>query len=160
MKWHFPSIIRCPKIYCNRWFESRYAARLHYCKEHAKNDLLCNVCNTLISMTAENNLINHFQRKHPNEPIPMPNSSAPTEVSQSITSKPIRANQIDESNEQSIQYTAEQSQQPIAKKIARRRQNVRKSKFSAVSTKLISISTFFQFRKCDYSIFFLFNVIF
>lgn len=119
MKWRFPNTNNCPKVYCNRWFENRYAARLHYCKEHAKNDLLCVECNTLISMTGQQNMVNHYQRKHPNTSIPMPNASASVECADTApdsTEVPICGDQMDESNEQTTQHSAKQSDlQPIDK---------------------------------------------
>lgn len=75
MAWRFPRTRTCPKVYCNKYFESRHAAMQHYSKMHAKIDLLCEECNTLISMSGQHNMINHFQRKHPDSPIPMPTVS-------------------------------------------------------------------------------------
>lgn len=137
IKWRFPDTTHCPKVYCNRWFDSRYAARLHYCKDHAKNDLLCKICKTLISMTGENNLVNHYQRKHPSDPIPMPTSSASTEVSQcSNTDTSIRMDQNNESNDQTQQNDADQSveseeqNKKLPKRIVQRRKNVHETKKS------------------------------
>lgn len=138
IEWHFPRTNNCPKVYCNKYFESRHATMQHYCKVHAKNDLLCEECNSLISMTGQHNLINHFQRKHPHAPIPMPTSSVPES-----TNAPIRIVQIDELNEQTPQLNADQSiLQPTAtaKKIDRRRnQNASKTNsitFAGVSTNM------------------------
>lgn len=90
MKWRFPDTIDCPKQYCT-WqlnFDfsnvdvARNAAMAHYRKEHAKNDLLCVLCNTLISMSSQSNMIQHYGRKHPNaripEPLPVPTTSKDT----------------------------------------------------------------------------------
>lgn len=91
MRWRFPSHTKnCPKVYCNKYFESRQATMQHYCKEHAKTDLLCEECDTLISMTGQHNMINHYQRKHPDSPIPMPNaaSAASSLKSRKSTSRP------------------------------------------------------------------------
>lgn len=85
MKWRFPDTVHCPKTYCSKYFSGwnspaicRKAAMLHYCKEHAKNDLLCIECNKLISMSSQHNLIQHYQRKHPSAPIPLPTTSMPS----------------------------------------------------------------------------------
>lgn len=144
MRWRFPGTNNCPKVYCNKYFESRHATMQHYCKVHAKNDLLCEECNTLISMMGQHNLINHFQRKHPNSPIPMPNSSVlPTE---SVATAPMSADapncidQIDELNEQA---SPDNVDPPTikAKKIDRRRsQNTGKTnsiRFADVSINII-----------------------
>lgn len=115
MKWRFPNIDSCPKVYCNRWFESRYAAKVHYCKEHAKNDLLCTECDTLISMTGQLNMVNHYQRKHPDADIPMPSASAVVDME--VDAAPESTNlvcndQIAESNEQTTQHNASPSSSP------------------------------------------------
>lgn len=88
MRWRFPRTKNCPKVYCNKYFESRHATMQHYYKMHAKNDLLCEECDTLISMTGQHNMINHFQRKHPNSPIPMPNAASVASSETDATTAP------------------------------------------------------------------------
>lgn len=84
MKWRFPDTIKCPKVYCSWYFRfghfrfGRTAAMKHYREVHAKNDLLCVECNALISMTSQNDLINHYEKKHPTALIPEPTNTAHT----------------------------------------------------------------------------------
>lgn len=160
MRWRFPGTNNCPKVYCNKYFESRHATMQHYCKVHAKNDLLCEECNTLISMTGQHNLINHFQRKHPNAPIPMPTSSVPPTESEPTalesTDTPIRNDQIDELNEQTTQHNAD-LQPKKANKIDRRRsQSLNKTnsiKFADVS--IDKLLFYFFFARCKFCYWFL-----
>lgn len=134
-KWRFPNTNTCPKVYCNKYFESRHATMQHYYKMHAKNDLLCEECDTLISMTGQHNMINHFQRKHPNLPIPMPTSASvcnsetemPKASTSSKTSTPTDIpNYIDHIIEQNEQITRPDADQSIekAKKINLRREHM------------------------------------
>lgn len=70
--WRFPHTDTCPKVYCKYNFGSRLAAKQHYCKMHAKTDLLCKECDRLISMTGpqhQNKMANHFLRNHQNASV-------------------------------------------------------------------------------------------
>lgn len=146
MMWNFPRTNNCPKVYCNKYFESRHATMQHYCKMHAKNDLLCEECDTLISMTGQHNLINHFQRKHPNSPIPMPTSSAPQNESDCTAPEPpAESIQIDDQSDElneppTLQHNADQSILPSTVKTAkitkRRVQNTGKKN----SIRFVSVS--------------------
>lgn len=138
MKWRFPKTNNCPKVYCNKYFESQYATMQHYSKVHAKSDLLCEECDTLISMTGQHNMINHFQRKHPNSPIPMPTTVASVgsneTVEKATTSKSIdvasQINHIIEMNEQITHHNEDGPSllKPMekTKKIDKRRENIMK----------------------------------
>lgn len=159
MKWRFPHTHTCPKVYCNKYFESRHATQLHYYKVHAKNDLLCKECDLLISMTGQNNMINHFQRKHPNLPIPMPIASVSSNEKEApTTSKPTSPpmptdipNYIDgiiEQNERITHHNADQSRlNPItkAKRIDKRRNHM--MKLNGIKKAKVSLkSVFLMFR--------------
>lgn len=140
MKWRFPHTDTCPKVYCNKYFESRHATQLHYYKVHAKNDLLCKECDLLISMTGQNNMINHYQRKHPNLPIPMPIASVSSSETEAHTppkstnpeisaDKPSYIDRIIERNERITHHNADQSRLnpiPTAKRIDKRRNHMLK----------------------------------
>lgn len=101
MEWRFPDINGCPKMYCTAIFDDRFFAMAHYRVVHAKTDLLCLECNTLISMNNPDDLIRHYERKHPSAPAPLPKTttttaSAPaTSVSAEV---PVSCNQVDDSN--------------------------------------------------------------
>lgn len=70
-QWKFPQITSCPRSHCKEKYSNRDAAIAHYRDVHAKYDVLCNDCNSIVSVSSSHNLIHHYKRKHPNIEPPM-----------------------------------------------------------------------------------------
>lgn len=70
-QWKFPDTTRCPLRSCKLKLRSRKKAIEHYRKKHADHAVLCELCNVpLMLMLGTHHLNGHFQRKHPEEPLP------------------------------------------------------------------------------------------
>ncbi|XP_031628123.1 uncharacterized protein LOC116343934 isoform X2 [Contarinia nasturtii] len=70
MSWKFPEIKSCPRTNCKQKFETRGEAINHYRENHSQYDVLCQVCNILVSLSGSHNLMNHYKRKHPDAEMP------------------------------------------------------------------------------------------
>lgn len=66
VNWRFPNTNICPRIFCSKPFENRAEAKQHYIKKHADYDMSCQECGVLIALSGAHNLLNHYNRKHPN----------------------------------------------------------------------------------------------
>lgn len=66
VSWKFPNTNNCPRGFCGKKFENRAEAKQHYINKHADYDMSCQECGILIALSGAHNLLNHYNRKHPN----------------------------------------------------------------------------------------------
>lgn len=70
--WKFPKTIKkCPQSNCRMVFESRSAAINHYKELHAKDTILCSICDWPVRVNhCMKDFFGHYERKHPGIPPP------------------------------------------------------------------------------------------
>lgn len=68
--WIFPDITQCPNRSCKLKFENRWETMEHFRDHHAKQAILCELCNKPISSLTRIDFIRHYQRIHPNRKLP------------------------------------------------------------------------------------------
>lgn len=66
--WLFPETNSCPNGHCSTVNKSRKAAMIHFQERHAKDAILCEVCNKPIAQ--KRHFFNHFLNMHPKNPLP------------------------------------------------------------------------------------------
>lgn len=64
IQWRFPQITSCPRKNCKEKFNNRAETIAHYREVHAKYDVLCNECNTIVAVSGSQNMLNHYKRRH------------------------------------------------------------------------------------------------
>lgn len=71
-KWQFPlNQTKCPVQRCEKEFETRASAIVHYKQQHAKGSILCELCNKpLIINNSFGSYLLHHKRLHLYQPIP------------------------------------------------------------------------------------------
>lgn len=65
--WKFPMTNICPKFKCAHLFSSRSTAMIHYREKHADDSILCEIC---VKPVGKSYLIGHFNKVHPQHPLP------------------------------------------------------------------------------------------
>lgn len=69
-QWAFPKRLKkCPTLNCSAKFQSRSQAACHYQKHHS-NAVVCTICDKPISANGLQNVVQHYNRIHPNDDIP------------------------------------------------------------------------------------------
>lgn len=70
--WRFPNVTRCPVRKCPEQFANRKMAKRHYIDVHAKNAILCEICEPNKPIVSPHIICfrHHFQRMHPNKKAP------------------------------------------------------------------------------------------
>lgn len=68
--WQFPDTKKCPMKQCALSFSNRDVATLHFRLMHASTAMSCRVCGELVSAENAQDLLQHYDDKHPNEEHP------------------------------------------------------------------------------------------
>lgn len=68
--WLFPDTNQCPMEHCALPFSHRSVAALHFRMKHAKTTMPCTLCDELILAINAQDLLQHYENMHPNEPHP------------------------------------------------------------------------------------------
>ena len=68
--WNFPDTTECPNRSCRRRFENRLETLEHFRDYHAKDAILCFLCDKPVSSPTSRCFIRHYRRIHPNEKVP------------------------------------------------------------------------------------------
>lgn len=70
-QWRFPMHLKeCPVRGCRLQFKNRQNTIAHYKKVHAKNAILCSLCNKPIAAKQASLFIKHYRRMHPKSSVP------------------------------------------------------------------------------------------
>lgn len=71
--WRFPTnMTRCPLLSCQETYPTRSATMNHFKIFHAKNAILCHLCDKPIFTYSFEGFNEHFRRFHATEPLPFP----------------------------------------------------------------------------------------
>lgn len=68
--WIFPDTTMCPNGSCKRKFNNRSETMTHFRDQHAKDSILCKICQKPISTKSSHEFARHYKRLHPNLKVP------------------------------------------------------------------------------------------
>lgn len=82
-QWRYPNnLMQCPNVKCCKEFETRSNAIAHFKELHAKDAILCSICQKPIAAQYESVFIRHWERKHPQMKMPYGFGTAPNQTKQ------------------------------------------------------------------------------